>query len=144
MDPFARKMIFGALAFGLAILLMTGATSMIYYHYRPLCSESEFSQSTSPDGQWAADVMARRCGDESPYMIHVNLRHVGEPIRFGYLSGRADAGEVFLTEQESPEIVPTLEWSAPSQLTIRCSGCRAAGVHEEHWGPITVRYQLSP
>ncbi len=146
MDPFARKMIFAGLAFGASMLLMAGSASLMYYHYRPPCSEAALSEAKSPDGQWAATVMERRCGEESPFFIHVNLRPAGQPIRLGYLSGRAEAGEAFLAEEDSQDTPLTLEWTAPGQLTIRCPTCRIPSVQkrEEQWGPTTVRYQLQP
>jgi len=146
MDPFARKMILGMVAFGSAFLLMAGALSVVYFHHRPRCGEAVVSEATSPDKQWTSAVMERRCGEESPFFVHVNLRPAAEPIRLSYFSGRADQGEVFLAEQESPDIAPELEWSSPTQLTVRCSRCRAALVQkrDERWGPVEVRYQLGP
>jgi hypothetical protein len=146
MDPFARKMILGMLAFGSAMLLFAGALSVVYFHHRPRCGEQVLSQAASPDERWTAVVMQRRCGDESPFFIHVNLLPAAESLRLGYFSGRADEGEVFLAEQESPDAAPELEWSSPTQLTIRCSRCRAALVQkrDEHRGPVQVGYQLRP
>ncbi len=144
MDPFARKMILGSVAFGTAMLLMAGAASLIYFHNRPRCSEAALSETTSPDGQWTAAVMERRCGEESPFFIHVNLRPAGQHVQPGYLSGRAEEGEVFLAEEDTQDTPLTLEWTAPGQLTIRCPTCRASSVQkrDEHWGPAAVRYQL--
>ncbi len=144
MDPFARKMIIAGLAFGAAMLLMAGAVSVLYFHYHPQCSEQVFSQARSSDGQWAAAVMERRCGEDSPFFIHVNLRPAAEPIRLGYFSGRAEEGEVFVAEEDTTDTDPALEWSAPRQIAIRCPRCRAAQKREEHWGPITLRYRLQP
>jgi hypothetical protein len=146
MDPFARKMILGMLAFGSAMLLFAGALSAVYFHNRPRCSERVLSEATSPDHRWTAAVMQRRCGDEAPFFIHVNLRPAPQSIRFGFFSGRAEEGEVLLVEQESPDLAPDLEWSSENQLTIQCSRCRAALMQEREarWGPIQVRYQLRP
>jgi hypothetical protein len=146
MDPFARKMIFGSLAFGTGMVLLASALSVVYFHHRPRCGEQVLSQAASPDKRWSAVVMQRRCGDESPFFIHVNLRPAAESLQLGYFSGRADEGEVFLLEQESPDIAPELEWSSPTQLTLRCSRCRAALVQkrDERWGPVQVRYHLQP
>lgn len=153
MDPFARKMICGGLAFGSAMLLMAGVLSMIYFHNRPQCSEAVLSEAASevvlsekasPDQRWMAAVMERRCGEESPFFVHVNLRRAAEPIRLNYFSGRAGEGEVFVVEEEAPGVAPTLHWNSPSQLTIECSRCRAAAAQkrEERLGAITIRYQL--
>lgn len=146
MDPFARKMICGGLAFGSAMLLMAGALSMIYFHNRPQCSEAVLSEATSPDRQWTAAVMERRCGEESPFFVHVNLRPAAAPIRLSYFSGRAEEGEVFMVEEDTRDLAPALEWSSPGRLTIQCPRCRAALVRkrEKHWGAIAVRYQLQP
>ncbi len=137
-------MIIAGLSVGVAMLLMAGVLSLIYYHYRPPCSEQEYSETTSPDGQWAAAVLERRCGEESPFVFHVNLRRAGEPVRLGYLSGKADEGEVFRVQEDSADSEPKLEWNSPRQLTIVCPHCRTAQKREDHWGPITVRYQLQP
>jgi hypothetical protein len=143
-DPFARKMIFGSLAFGSAMLLMAGALSVVYFHNRPRCSEQVLTEVTSPSGQWAAAVMERRCGDDSPFFVHVNLRPATEPLRLGYFSGRADDGEVFVVEEDTQGMAPVLVWSSPSQLTIQCPRCAAAQVEkrEERVGGISIQYQL--
>lgn len=146
-------MILGGLAFGSAMLLMAGVLSMIYFHNRPQCSEAvlseatseaALSEATSPDRQLTAAVMERRCGEESPFFVHVNLRPATAPIRLNYFSGRADEGEVFLAEEDASGAEPTLQWNSPSQLTIQCSRCRAAAAQkrEERLGAITIRYQL--
>src|SRR5260370_24967658 len=109
MDPFARKMILGRVAFGSAFLLMAGALSVVYFHHRPRCGEAVVSEATSPDKQWTSAVMERRCGEESPFFVHVNLRPAAEPIRLIYFSGRADQGEWFLAEHGVPVIAPELE-----------------------------------
>jgi hypothetical protein len=146
MDPFARKMIVGSLAFGTAMLLMASVLSTIYFHNRPRCDETALSETTSPDGQWSAAVMERRCGDDSPFFIHVNLRPSTEPIRLGYFSGRADVGDVFVAEEQTQGIEPVLTWSSPNQLTIHCPHCGAAQVkkREERLGAVSIHYDLQP
>jgi hypothetical protein len=146
MDPFARKMIFGGLAYGGALLLMAATLSAIYFHNRPECSEAAISQAASPDGRWKAVAMERRCGDESPFYLHINLSAAGDPIRFGFFSGRSQEGEVFIVEDETRDLNPTLQWTSPDQLTVHCPRCRASLVkkREQHWGPITLRYELQP
>jgi hypothetical protein len=146
MDPFVRKMIFGGVAFGSAMLLMAGSLTAIYVHNRPRCNEAAISETPSPDGRWKAVVMERRCGEESPLYLHVNLSPAGDPIRTAYFSGRSEEGEVFLVEEETQELNPVLDWTSPGQLTIQCPRCRPASVQKrgEHWGPITVRYELQP
>jgi hypothetical protein len=146
MDPFARKMLLGAVAFGSAMALMAGALTVVYVHTHPRCSEQILVQTESPNAQWIAAVTERRCGEDSPFFIHVNLRPATEPLRLGFFSGKAVEGEVFLMEQEAARIMPTLQWTAPNELTIQCSRCRTTFVrkHEERWGPVTLRYQLAP
>lgn len=146
MDPFARKMILAGLAFGAVMLLMAGAVSVVYFHNRPRCSEQVLSEANSPDRRWTAAVMERRCGEESPFFIHVNLRPVAELVRLGYFSGRAEDGDVFVVEEGTEDMELSLEWSAPGQLTIRCPRCRAAPVEkrEERLGTIVIKYEMQP
>lgn len=144
MDPFARKMILGATTFGIIIACLAGALSVVYFHARPRCSEQVLAESSSPNGQWTAAAMQRRCGEDAPFLVHVNVRPVGTPIRLGYFSGRASEGEVFVAEQDQPDVVPDLEWNSPTALTVRCRQCRASETQkrEDHLGAITVRYEL--
>ena len=74
MDPFARKMIVGALAFGSAMLLMAAALAVVYFHMHPQCSEQVLAEAISPDKRWIAAALERRCGDNAPFLLHVNLR----------------------------------------------------------------------
>lgn len=144
MDPFARKMILGTTTFGIIIACLAGALSVVYFHARPSCGEQALTESSSPDHQWNAAAMQRRCGEDAPFLIHVNVRPAGAPIRLGYFSGRASEGEVFVAEQDAPDVVPDLEWTSPTTLTVRCPQCRASEVRkrEDHVGAITVRYEL--
>jgi hypothetical protein len=145
MDPFARKMLLSSLAFGSAMVLMAAALSVVYFHAHPPCSEQVLSELASPDRRWVASVMQRRCGDESPFLLHINLRPATQPLRLGFFSGRANDGEVFLGEQEDFSAVPNLHWDSPAQLTVDCPGCSQARVKTRlaSWGPVTVRYQIS-
>jgi hypothetical protein len=145
-DSFARKMVLGAMAFGSAMALMAGALTVVYVHAHPRCSEQVLAQTDSPDGKWTAALMERRCAEDTPFFIHVNLRSAGEPLRLGFFSGRADEGEVFLAEEDVPRVTPALEWTAHDELTIQCSRCRATMVHksDERWGSLTLRYLVQP
>jgi hypothetical protein len=142
MDPFARKMIFGALAFGGTMVLMAAVLSAIYYHNRPLCSEVVVSETASPDAKWIVAVMERRCGEESPLYMHINLRGAGDPLRRAYFSGRSDDGEVLVAEEGTHDRVAMAEWDSANQLTIRCPGCRSELVRKRqmYWRSIAVHY----
>jgi hypothetical protein len=146
MDPFARKMVFGALAFGGVMVVMAGALSVVYFHQRPRCTDQVFADSPSPNRQWTAAVMLRRCGEDSPFLAHVNVRPAADPVRLGYFSGAATEGEVFVAEQEAPDAVPGVEWTPPTTLIIRCTKCKAAQLRkrEDHIGAIAIRYELQP
>jgi hypothetical protein len=152
MDPFARKMIFGAIAFGSSMLLMAGGLSVVYFHMHPRCSEQVLSESISPDKQWIGAVMERRCGEESPFLIHVNLRPAQQAIRLGYFSGQASEGEIFVTEEvfvageALPSAIPKLEWSSADQLNIKCSHCNSAfaRAQSERWQSVRIRYSAEP
>jgi hypothetical protein len=144
MDPFARKMILGSITFGIIMACMAAALSVVYFHARPQCSEQVLAEAPGPNGQWTAAAFQRRCGQDSPFLVHVNVRPAPAPIRLGFFSGRATEGEVFVAEQEAPEVVPDLEWTGPAALTIRCRDCRASEVQkrDDHIGAITIHYEL--
>jgi len=144
MALFDRRTVIFSLAFCFAILLMLGTTSMIYYHNRLPCDEDFDSRFLSPDGEWTADLMERRCQD-SPVVIHVYLHRMEEPIETSDYSGVAARNDIFVLKHDSGDPEPSLEWNTSSQLTIRCPGCLATRVRmrKERWGPITVRYQPS-
>lgn len=142
MDPFARKMIFGALGFGSAMLLMAGALAVVYFHLRPQCSEQVLAEAISPDNKWIAAAMERRCGDDKPFLLHVNLRPAQQPVRLGYFSGRATEGEIFLAEEDTLAETPDLEWNSPEQLHVRCGRCSSASAQalQESWQTLHIRY----
>ena len=145
MDPFARKMILGSVTFGIIMACMAAALSVVYFHARPRCSEQVLAEAPGPNGQWTAGAFQRRCGEDSPFYVHVNVRPAAAPIRLGYFSGQVTEGEVFVAEQDAPYVVPDLAWTGPSALTIRCPGCRASDVQkrDDHIGAITIRYELA-
>src|SRR5215475_14301488 len=145
MDPFARTMIAGALAFGSAMLLMAVALGVVYFHVHPQCSEQVLAEATSPDRRWIAAALERRCGDNAPFMLHVNLRPVEQPIRLGYFSGHASEGEIFLVEEDTPADVPALDWSSSKQLDIRCPRCSSAFARamNQSWQSVHIRYAVA-
>lgn len=144
MALFGRKMVVACVAVAFASLLMLGATIMIYYHNRFPCAEDSAFDFLSPDEQWNAELMERHC-DNSFLIIHVYLHLRNEPVDVRYYTGVATTNDVFVMEYQDGDPEPSLEWNAPTQLTIRCPACRAERVkmHKDHWGPIAVRYQLS-
>jgi len=146
MDPFARKMLLGTVAFGSAMALMAGALWVVYAHTHPRCSDQVLAQLDSPDGKWTAALMERRCGEDAPFLLHVNLRPQGDALKLGFFSGRADEGEVFVVEEDTQRVTPTLQWTTPEELAIRCSGCRTALVRkqDERWRSVGLRYRLQP
>jgi hypothetical protein len=142
MDPFARKMVVGSLAFGCAMLLMAAALAVVYFHMHPQCSEQVLAEAISPDKRWIAAALERRCGGNAPFLLHVNLRPAEQPIRLGYFSGHASEGEIFLVEEDTPADVPQLEWRSPDRLDIRCARCSSAFARtmNQRWQSVSIRY----
>lgn len=138
MDPFVKKMIQGSFAFLAAMLLMLATLSVVYFHTHLRCSDEVLAQVPSPDGRWVAAVMRQRCGEESPFVVHVNLRSSGSPLRFGFFSGRASQGQVFEAQQDALEIIPQVGWTSPDELRITCTSCRDPH-REQRWGRIMIR-----
>jgi len=145
---FGKKMLLGGLAFGLAMALMAGALSAVYYHNRPQrCSESILSQAESTDKHWVAEAFEDRCTEPGEWLAHVNLRRKGDPIRLNYwhsyASGVVNRGEVFLIEQDGDGQIPELEWTAPDRLTVRCAKCKHPALRRDaRWGPVAITYEV--
>lgn len=144
MDPFARKMVVGSFVYGGMMLLMFAVLTVVYLHTRPRCSDRVVSESTDPAKHWTASVMERRCGNESPFFTHVNLRPAGEDLDIGFFSGSATEGELFLIEQDAAGSGIMLNWTSPATLNIQCPHCGTALVrkHSEHWGEVSITYDL--
>jgi len=142
-DPFARKMFHGSLIFASVLALLIAALTTVYLHVRPRCSDDVVLASESPDRQWIATAMQRRCGEESPFLTHVNLRPANRSLQYGFFSGKAEDGEVFVVEREAHGLPLALIWDSPSQLTIRCSNCPDASRRQKESGKVVVRYQLA-
>lgn len=144
MDPFARKMVRSTVAYGAVLVFMFAALTVVYFHLRPRCNDEVISEIISPDKQWIAAIMQRRCGEESPFYTHVNLRPAQESIRRGFFSGEASDGEAFRIEQDARSAQITVQWTAPDRVVIRCSHCQIALLQKksEHWGGVTISYFL--
>jgi len=138
-------MVRGSFAYGAFLLLAFAAMTVLYLHYRPRCSDQVVSDQKSPNGRWSAAVMEARCGEDQPFLTHVNLRPAGESIKLGYFSGRAEEGEVFLLEQDAQSADVTLNWTALNHLAISCSHCQLAFLRKrlEQWGKVSISYVLA-
>ena len=144
MDPFARKMVYGSFMYGGMMLAMFGVLSAVYFHIRPRCTDRVVAEVAAPGQQWTAMIMERRCGEEAAFFTHVNLHSTARPQKYGFFSGRATEGEIFLIEQDSQAAGISVQWSTPDQITIQCSRCASMPTNrrEEKWGTVTVHYEL--
>lgn len=144
MDPFARKMIRSTLIFAAVTVLILAVMTVFYVRIRPRCNDEVLSEIASPDKQWIATVMQRRCGEEAPFYTHVNLRPVQAPIRRAFFTGKANDGEVFRIEQDARSAEITVRWTAPDHVVIGCSHCQMAFLQKksEHWLNMTISYFL--
>lgn len=145
MDSFARKMIRGSIAYGIFLIAMFAVLTVLYLHYRPRCSDQVIANQLSPDHRWVAAVLEARCGEDQPFLTHVNLRPMEDSIKLGYFSGRADEGEVFLLEQDAQSAGVALQWTAPNRLAISCAHCQLAFLRkrQENWGDVNIAYFLN-
>jgi hypothetical protein len=143
-DPFARKMVFGSFIYGGVMLVMFAVLTVVYLHMRPQCSDRLVAEFTDPNRQWTAAVMERRCGAEAPFLTHVNVRPASADLQTGFFSGSASDGEIFLVEQDAADAAITLHWTGSATLSIECARCKAELLrkHDEHWGSLTIQYQL--
>ena len=135
-------MVRGSFAFAGVMVLMFSALTVAYLHMHPRCTDQVISNSTSPNGHWTASVMEARCGEDSPFLTHVNLRPASESIKMGYFSGKAEEGEVFLLEQDAQSANVNLNWTAPNRLAVSCKHCQIAFLRKRqaHWGDVTISY----
>ena len=143
MDPFARKMVYGSFVYGGMMLLMFAVLSVVYLHTRPRCSDRVVAEAASPDKRWTATIMERRCGEDTPFFTHVNLRPAGKELHRGFFSGSSTEGEIFLIEQDTAGTGITLQWTDPDTLLIRCPRCTSTLLRkrEERWQGITIKYE---
>ncbi|HEY6252826.1 MAG TPA: hypothetical protein VI685_22950 [Candidatus Angelobacter sp.] len=135
-------MVRGSFAFAAVMVLMFAALTVVYLHLRLRCTDQVIYSFTSPDGRWTATVMEARCGDNAPFLTHVNLRPAGASIQLGYFSGRAEGGEVFLLEQDAQSADVNLNWTAPNHLAVSCNHCQVAFLRQrqEHWQDVAISY----
>jgi hypothetical protein len=144
MDPFARKMWQGALVYGGIMLVMFAVLTVVYLHTRPRCSDRLVAESTDQNRQWTAAVMERRCGVDTPFFTHVNLRAAKNDLERGFFSGSATNGEVFEVELDAASAGLTLHWTSPSALSISCAHCSPSLVRRqnERWDSVAINYAL--
>jgi hypothetical protein len=145
MDPFARKMWQGAFVYAGIMLVMFAVLTVVYLHTRPRCSDRLVAESTDQNSQWTAAVMERRCGVDTPFFTHVNLRPAGNDLNRGFFSGSTTEGEVFEIELDAAGAGVTLHWTSPTTLSISCPHCSPALVRkrDEHWSNVNISYNLS-
>ncbi len=145
MDPFARKMVYGSFIYGGMMLAMFAVLSVVYFHLRPACADQVMADMAAPGKKWSATIMERRCGENAAFYTHVNLRIATQPLKYGFFSGKAPEGEVFLIERDLHAAGLVTVWTGPDQLTIQCPKCAGvpADKREEKWGPVTIRYMTS-
>jgi hypothetical protein len=143
LDPFARRMIQGSLAFAAVLLMMFAVLTAVYLHTRPRCSDRVAAEASSPDKKWIAALLERRCGEDTPFFTHVNLRRAGEELERGYFSGAVESGKIFEIEQDAASAAVSLHWSAPGTLVIECRRCQPPLLrkHDEQWNGVTIKYE---
>ena len=144
MDPFARKMWQGAVVYGGIMLVMFAVLTVVYLHTRPRCSDRLVAESTDQNRQWTAAVMERRCGVDTPFFTHVNLRAAKNDLERGFFSGSATEGEVFDVELDAPSAGLTVDWTSPTTLSISCPHCSPSLVRKqnERWDSVAINYAL--
>jgi hypothetical protein len=144
MDPFARKMIRGTFAYGLGMLLMFAILTVVYVHLRPPCPDRVVGSVDSPEKKWVVAILERRCGEEAPFVTHVNLRPASQSLSRGFFSGQANAGDVFLVEQDTAGAGLAVTWTAPETLTVTCPRCDRFFLRQAdaQWGTVRIRYVL--
>lgn len=134
-------MVHSGLAFAGVLLVMIATFTLIYFHIHPKCSEEIIGESVSPNKQWVATTLQRRCGDEASFATHVNLRSAHRSITYGFFSGKAEDGKIFSAEQDAQALHLTVVWDLPDHLTIRCRDCADASTRQARWNGVTIQYQ---
>ena len=144
MDPFARKMWQGSFVYGGIMLVMFAVLTGFYLHTRPRCSDRLVAESADQNKQWTAAVMERRCGEDTPFFTHVNLRPAGKDLKRGFFSGSATEGEVFQVELDAPSAGITLKWVGGNTLLIQCPQCNTLLIRkrDDRWNGAIIKYDL--
>ena len=145
-DPFARKMIVSSFLYGGMMLVMFAVLTVVYLHTHPRCSDRVVAESISADGRWTATLMERRCGKDTPFFAHINLRPAGQDLARGFFSGTSSEGEVFLLEQDVDGAGVALRWTGADRLTISCPRCSTAleRKREVRWGDVMISCDAPP
>jgi hypothetical protein len=127
------------------MLLMFLALTIVYFHVRPTCPDKVISELISPDKQWTASILQRRCGEESPFITSVNVRAGASSLKRGFFSGQALEQPVFTIEQDAIGAGIKQDWTAPDRLTITCRNCPRNSIRrqDERSGSVTILYRLS-
>jgi hypothetical protein len=136
-------MVLGSLTFAAVLLVMFTVLTTVYLHLRPKCSDEVVFESISPNRQWIATAMQRRCGEEAPISTHVNIRPADHSLRYGFFSGRVEEGEVFELERDARTAHLALVWDSASQVTIYCDNCADVKKHQERWGSVVIRHEIN-
>ena len=141
MDPFARKMWYFSIGFAAVLLLLVGVLKLFSAHLWPTCADHVISETRSPDKNWTAAILQRRCGAYSPFITQVNLRPAG-PLHRGFYSGQTTQGTVFVVEQDAAGAGISVTWSAKNVLTVHCPYCSPDFIrqHDQQWGDVTIQY----
>lgn len=144
MDPFARKMLKASLAYAVVLIAMFAVLTGFYIHVKPPCSDETVTESSSPNRRWVAATMERRCGTESEFLTHVNIRSASDTLRHGFFSGKASDGEVLVLETDAQSAGLNVSWRSPDELLISCASCKdvTALRQEPALGGIRIEYQL--
>lgn len=144
MDPFARKMVYGSFVYGGMMLVMFAVLTVVYLHTRPRCSDRLVGEAASLSTQWTAAIMERRCGEDTPFFAHVNIRPGGEPVKRGFFSGETNEGEVFVLEQDATGAGINLKWVDADTLLIQCPHCNTLLIRkrDERWNGVLIKYDL--
>ena len=135
-------MVQGSILFAGVLAALIAVFTIVYLHVRPRCSDEIVGESASPDQRWVATVLQLRCGEESPFVTHINLRLADRSIQYGFFSGKAEEGEIFSIEQDAEALRLNLVWDLSNQLTVHCHECVNPNKRQDRWGNVLIRYEV--